>query len=310
MNTEMPVKEGFVSFHSFKTWYRIVGDHDDPGKFPLVCLHGGPGATHDYFAPLEAMEKNGRRVILYDQLGWGNSDHAHNPSMWTVNLFLDELKVIFRSLGLERVHVLGHSWGGMLAMEYALTQPTGLVSLILADTLASTPQWRVEAKRLIAELPPKVQQTLQKHEAAGTTNSPEYQKACRAFSCRYGGGHIKPKPEWVKQAFKKIKDNEVYLTMWGPSEFYATGTLKDWDITSRLGEIRVPTLVLGGKFDEATPVITETIYKGIPGSEWVIFENSAHFPHIEETELYLQVLGKFLDRAEANLSHNTKEQEK
>jgi proline-specific peptidase len=94
--------------------------------------------------------------------------------------------------------------------------------------------------------------------------------------------------------------------MWGPSEFYATGTLKDWDITSRLGEIRVPALVLGGKFDEATPVITETIHKGIPGSEWVIFENSAHFPHIEETELYLQVLSKFLERAEANLSHNTK----
>lgn len=303
---EIPIKEGFVSFHNFKTWYRIVGDHDDPGKFPLVCLHGGPGATHDYFAPLEAMEKNGRRVILYDQLGWGNSDHAHNPSMWTVNLFLDELKVIFRSLGLERVHVLGHSWGGMLAMEYALTQPTGLVSLILADTLASAPQWRAEAKRLIAELPPKVQQTLQKHEAAGTTNSPEYQKACRAFSSRYGGGHINPKPEWVKQAFKKLKYNEVYLTMWGPSEFYATGTLKDWDITSRLGEIRVPALVLGGKFDEATPVITETIHKGIPGSEWVIFENSAHFPHIEETELYLQVLSKFLERAEANLSHNTK----
>ena len=113
-----------------------------------------------------------------------------------------------------------------------------------------------------------------------------------------------------QKAFKKLTVNEVYLTMWGPSEFYATGTLKDWDITSRLGEIRVPTLVIGGRFDEATPTITETIHQGISGSEWVIFENSAHFPHIEETELYLQVLGKFLDRTEANLNRNTKEQEK
>ena len=310
MNTEMPAKEGFVSFHGYKTWYRIVGDHDDPGEFPLLCLHGGPGATHDYFEPLEAMTATGRRVILYDQLGWGNSDHPHNPSMWTVNLFLDELKVIRRSLGLEHVHILGHSWGGMLAMEYALTQPAGLASLILADTLASISQWIAEAKRLIAELPPEVQQIIRKHEAAGTTNSPEYQEACRVFSRYYCGGHIDPKPEWVKKAFKKLTVNEVYLAMWGPSEFYATGTLKDWDITSRLGEIRVPTLVIGGRFDEATPTITETIHQGIPGSEWVIFENSAHFPHIEETELYLQVLGKFLDRAEANLSHNTREQEK
>jgi len=205
MNTEMPVKEGFVSFHGYKTWYRIVGDHDDPGKFPLMCLHGGPGATHDYFTPLEAMTTTGRRVILYDQLGWGNSDHPHNPSMWTVTLFLDELKLICRSLGLERVHILGHSWGGMLAMEYALTQPAGLISLILTDTLASMPQWIAEAKRLIAKLPPKVQQTLRKHEAAGTTNSPEYQKACRVFSRYYCGGHIDPKPEWVKKPLKNLQ---------------------------------------------------------------------------------------------------------
>jgi proline-specific peptidase len=298
MELNLQAEEGFISFRGFKTWYRIVGDYEEPGKFPLICLHGGPGATHDYFKPLEAIASAGRRVILYDQLGWGNSDHIQNPSLWTVELFVDEISVIIRTLGLDRVHILGHSWGGQLAMEYALTQPPGLASLVLADTLASAPQWAEEAARLIGELPEEIQQTIHTHEAAGTTDSSEYKKAMKAFSRRHGGGHIDPKPEWVKEAFKKLEDNEIYLTMWGPSEFHVTGSLKDWDITDRLGEIRVPALVLCGRYDEATPALAETIQRGILGSELVIFENSAHFPHIEETERYLQVLEQFLRSVE------------
>jgi proline-specific peptidase len=221
--------------------------------------------------------------------------------MWTIELFVDELRIICRALGLERVHILGHSWGGQLAIEYALTQPVGLASLVLADTLASAPQWAVEAARLVSELPPVVQHTIQKHEAEGTTDSPDYREAMKVFSRRHAGGHINPKPEWVKQAFKKLENNEVYLTMWGPSEFCVTGTLKDWDITNRLGEIRVPTLVLCGRYDEATPALAETIHRGILGSELVIFENSAHFPHIEETEQYLQILDQFFSRVETRL---------
>jgi proline-specific peptidase len=297
--TDIPTKEGFISFRGLKTWYRMVGDQESPGKLPLVCLHGGPGATHDYFGSLEAFASSGRRLVLYDQLGWGNSDHIHDPSLWTVDLFVDELGQIRRQLGLERVHILGHSWGGQLAMEYALTQPPGLASLVLTDTLSSAPQWAQEAARLISQLPQEVQQTIQNHEAAGTTDSPEYQEAMKIFSRHYAGGHIDPKPEWVKKAFEKLHDNEVYLTMWGPSEFCVTGTLKDWDITNRLGEIRVPTLVLCGRDDEATPALAETIHRGIPDSEMFVFEYSAHFPHIEETEQYLQVLDQFLGRVEA-----------
>jgi proline-specific peptidase len=295
----MPTKEGFVSFRGYNVWYRTVGGREDSGKSPLLCLHGGPGATHDYFVPLEAMVATGRRVVLYDQLGWGNSDHVHDPPMWTVDLFLEELGAIRHALELERVHILGHSWGGMLAMEYALTQPEGVTSLILADTTASTPQWIAETSRLVSELPPEVQQAIRTHEAQGTTDSPKYEEACRVFSRRHAGGHIDPKPEWVEKAFEKLEDNEVYLTMWGPSEFCATGPLKDWDITDRLGEIRIPTLVIAGRYDEATPALAETVHHGIPGSELVIFENSAHFPHIEETERYLEVLCDFFDRGEA-----------
>lgn len=296
--SRFPVKEGFISFRNHHTWYRIVGKPEENGKVPLICLHGGPGATHDYFGSLEPFAATGRCVILYDQLGWGNSDHIHNPSMWTIDLFREELGEIRRALGLKHVHILGHSWGGQLAMEYALTHPEGLASLVLADTLASAQQWASEAKRLIHNLPTDVQHTIHEHEAAGTTESKEYQVAMKVFSRHYAGGHIDPKPAWVKKAFKKLENNEVYLTMWGPSEFCVTGTLKDWDIRNRLGEIHVPALVLCGKFDEATPALAETIHRGIQGSEMVIFEKSAHFPHIEETARYLQVLEDFCDRVE------------
>jgi len=299
MDTAIPIKEGLVSFRGYNVWYRIVGDREGSGKLPLLCLHGGPGATHDYLEPLEAMTATGRRVIFYDQLGSGNSDHPHNPSMWTVDLFVEEVGVVRRALGLERVHILGQSWGGMLAMEYALMQPKGLASLTVANSPASIPQWVAEANRLRAELPPDVQETLVKHEEAGTTDDPAYQEAVMVFYHRHLC-RLDPWPDCVNRTFEKLTQApEVYNTMNGPSEFHVIGTLKDWDIVNRLGEIRVPTLVIGGRYDEATPAITETVHHGIPGSEWVIFEHSSHMPHIEEPQRYMQVLDQFLSRVEA-----------
>ncbi len=243
MNKDIPTKEGFVSFRGYKVWYRIVGDREMPGKLPLLCLHGGPGAPHDYLEPLEAMAATGRRVIFYDQLGAGNSDHVHNPSLWTVPLFVEELGVVRQALGLEHVHILGQSWGGMLGMEYALTQPAGLASLIVADSPASMHQWVAEANRLRAELPSDIQETLLKHEAAGTTDDPAYQEAMLVFYRRHVC-RLDPWPDCVNRTFEKILEApEVYNTMNGPSEFHVTGVIKDWDIVNRLGEIHVPTLV-------------------------------------------------------------------
>lgn len=301
MQIESSIQEGFVSFHDYKVWYRTVGERELPGKFPLLCLHGGPGATHDYLEPLEAMASTGRRVIFYDQLGAGNSDHPHNPSLWTVPLFVEEVGVIREALGLDQLHILGQSWGGMLGMEYALTQPAGLVSLIVSDSPASMPQWVAEANRLRAELPVDVQETLLKHEAAGTTDDPAYQEAMQVFYHRHVC-RIDPLPDCVQRAFDKLDQNpEVYHTMNGPSEFHVIGSLKHWDIVDRLGEIQVPTLVLSGRYDEATPLIAETVQRGIPGAEWVLFENSSHMPHVEETERYLQVVTNFLERVESKI---------
>lgn len=298
MNSEVPSKEGTISFRNYNIWYRIVGSDEHTDKLPLLCLHGGPGIPHDYLEPLEAVANSGRRVIFYDQLGCGNSDQPHDPSLWSVDLFLEELAVVRQALGLERVHLLGQSWGGMLALEYALTQPSGLDSLILASSTASMSQWISEAQRLRNELPAAVQQTMLKHETAGTTADPEYEEATFVFLSKHLC-RLDPLPEYVNRTFAKFMQNpEVYNTLWGPSEFYVTGPLKDWEITKRLPEINVPTLITSGRYDESTPAIAETLHRGISGSEQVLFENSSHFSHAEEAEKYLQVLNQFLSRVE------------
>src|SRR5262245_3320886 len=299
MATTHHIIEGYVPFRGYHTWYRIVGEPAwDASHAPVIVLHGGPGATHDYLENLAALADARRRVILYDQVGNGNSDHPHHPDMWTVELFVNELATVRQALGLAHTHILGQSWGGMLAMEYALTQPTGLLSLVVADSPASIPQWVSEANRLRAELPPEVQATLLRHDATGATDNPEYQEAMQVFYRRHVC-RLDPQPEFVTRSFEKIAETpEVYHTMNGPSEFHVIGTLKDWDITGRLGEIHSPTLLISGAFDEATPAIMETVQRGIPGAEWELFANSSHMPHAEEPERFLQVVNAFLERHE------------
>jgi L-proline amide hydrolase len=301
MASTSPATEGYIPFKGYNVWYRIVGEREEPGKVPLLTLHGGPGACHDYLESLEAMARTGRRVIFYDQLGCGNSDQPHDPDMWTVDLFREEVDVVRSALGLERTHILGQSWGGMLGMEYALTQPSGLISLTVASSPASCPLWLSEANRLLSECPPEVQKAIAEHEAAGTTDDPAYVEAEHFFYMRHVC-RLDPWPEYVQRSFDKLAENpEVYYTMQGRSEFVMTGKFKDWDITDRLGEIRVPTLVTSGRYDEATPLIAGAVHRGIPGSEWVIFEESSHMAHAEEPERYMAVLDDFLTRVERRL---------
>jgi proline-specific peptidase len=300
MPSAAPVNEGFVPFRGFRTWYRIVGDLTQPerAKLPLLVLHGGPGESHDYLQPLEKLADSGRSIVFYDQLGGGNSDQPHDPSLWSVELFLEELSTVRQELGLDHIHLLGYSWGGMLAMEYALTQPGGLASLILASSPASIPQWIEEANRLRKELPQEVQETLRHHEEAGTTDEVAYEEAMQVYEKRHVC-RLDPWPEpWMRTLDKLMANPEVYHTMWGPSEFHATGTLKEWDIRNRLGEIDLPTLVTSGRYDAATPAIAETVHCGIAGSEWVIFEQSSHVAHLEEEDEYRHVVEDFLRRVE------------
>lgn len=291
-------REGFVPFRGLRTWYRVVGDGEHEGKLPVLLLHGGPGATHDYLEPLEALAETGRRAIFYDQLGCGRSDLG-DQSLWTVETYVAEVDAVRDLLGLERIHLFGSSWGGMLAMEYALTQPDGLESLVVASSPASMPQWVEETARLRSELPADVRAVLDRHEAAGTTDDPEYEQACEVFYRR----HVCRAPEWpdsVLRSFQFVSEHgEVYRHMNGPSEFHVVGTLREWDITGRLGEIDAPTLVVSGEFDEATPAINRTVSDGIPGAESVVYPGTSHMAHVEDTEGYCRLLDHFLTRVEA-----------
>ncbi|MCW4050414.1 MAG: proline iminopeptidase-family hydrolase [Candidatus Bathyarchaeota archaeon] len=292
-------EEGYIPFNGYKTWYGIIGEEEKQNRYPLLCLHGGPGAAHDYLIPIGKLSEQGRRVIFYDQLGAGNSDHPDKPEMWTVELYVEELGVIRKALGLDRVHILGQSWGGQLALEYTLTKPNGVESLILADSLADMSQWVSEANRLRSELPKETQAILDKHEAEGTIDDPEYEEAGMEFYRR----HMCRLPVWpdvLNKTFEKfMMYPQVYNTMWGPNEFNVTGTLREWNIVKRLKEIDVPTLILSGRYDESTPAINKTLNDGIKGSEWVMFENSSHMPHLEEPEKYLTTLDSFLRKIES-----------
>jgi proline-specific peptidase len=244
------------------------------------------------------MASTGRKVIFYDQLGCGLSDHIHDPDLWTVDLFLNELETVRKTLGLGRVHVLGHSWGGMLAMEHSLVGEGGIESLVLCDSPADMRQWASEANRLREELPREVQLTLLRNEAAGTTMAPEYQAAMLIFYRRHVC-RLDPWPAYVDRTFAQIaRDPEVYNVMNGPSEFLVTGKLKGWSIVNRLGEIDQPTLLMSGRYDEATPAIVGTIHRAVRGSEWRLFEQSSHMPHAEERRLFMATLGEFLGRVE------------
>jgi L-proline amide hydrolase len=292
--------EGRLPFRGHQVWYRIVGGGEEPGRLPVLLLHGGPGATHDYLESLEALVETGRRAIFYDQLGCGRSDLPDDPSLYTVELFVDEVDVVRSELGLDRIHLFGNSWGGMLAMEYALTQPDGLASLVLASSPASIPQWVAETGRLRSLLPEDVQETLDRHESAGTTDSQEYEDACLVFYKRHVC-RLDEWPDYVLRSFDFLQHHGlVYRTMNGPSEFHVTGTLRDWDVTGRLGEIRVPALVVSGEHDEATPAINRTVSEGIPGARSVILPGCSHMAHVEDPEGYIRLLDTFFSEVEAN----------
>jgi proline-specific peptidase len=285
----MKTEEGKINIEQgYQIWYQSIGN----GGIPLLVLHGGPGAGHDYLKPLEGLAKD-RPVIFYDQLGCGKSDQPDDRSLWRIERFVAEIDTVRRALGLEQVHLLGQSWGGWLAIEYMLTDPSGVVSLTLASTSASVPQFVAETKRLKAKLPSEVYETMQRYEASGDYHHPDYEEATLEFYRR----HVCRSAEWPEpllRSLDNLTDNPVYETMNGPNEFMVIGKLRYWDRTDRLSEISAPTLITVGRYDELTPACAETLHRGIPNSQVTIFEESAHVAHLEETEKYLQVVADFL----------------
>ncbi len=272
-------------------WTRTIGD--GPG-LPLLLLHGGPGAGHDYLEPLAALADQ-RPVVFYDQLGCGRSDIPDNRALWTIERFADEVDEVRAKLGLERCHVLGQSWGGWLGIEYLLRAPRGIASFVLASTSASIPQFARECERLIAALPQPHRDALRHHGARGEFDHPDYAAAEEAFYRR----HLCRLEEWpdcILRSVENLHHTPVYETINGPNEFTTIGNLRYWDRTADLPRITTPVLVTCGRHDELGPACAETLATHIPDAKMQVFEASAHVPHIEEPEAYLERVGAFLRR--------------
>lgn len=286
-------RDGFVQVPGGPVWYRAVGS--GPGV-PLLVLHGGPGGTSCGFSLLEPLADE-RTLIRYDQLGTGRSGRPDDVSLWTVERFVEELHAVRHALGLDQMHLLGHSWGGALAAAYVLEKGTdGIVSLTLSSPLLSTPRWIEDANLLRAQLPAAVQQTLSEHERAGTLDSEDYQAASAVFYERhvYAG----PKPVEHDSCAGAPWNPVIYQHMWGPTEFRATGTLLDFDVTPRLHEIDVPTLFVTGELDEARPETVAGFQALVPGARFEVIEGAAHFTIGKQPERYMQMLEAFLEGAE------------
>jgi L-proline amide hydrolase len=292
----------FLEWEGHRTWYRVIGEITEEGPAPAILCHGGPGATHDYLETMAALADSGRPCVFYDQLGNGHSEHLPDapPEFWSPELFQRELHALIARVGAASAyHVVGQSWGGMLAMLHALEHPPGLRSIVVCNSPSSMRLWVAEANRLRLALPADVQATLTRHEADETTDSPEYEAATQAFYERHVC-RLAMWPEFVKRSFALMASNPtVYHTMNGPSEFHTIGSLLDWDITDRLPEIDVPTLLVSGEFDEATPYIVEQIHSRIPGARWELVAGTSHLTHVEEPEIWVELVGGFLDGVDA-----------
>lgn len=296
-----PHRAGTVPFGPYETWYRVTGDLGS-GPTPLVVLHGGPGSCHDYTLRIARVAEAGRAVVHYDQIGCGRSSHRPGApaDFWSVDLFLDELDNLLAALGIASdYHLLGQSWGGMLGAEHAVRAPAGLRSLVISNSPASIALWLEGANRLRAQLPEDVRSALERHEADGTFTDPEYLAATEEYYARHVCRVVPNPPEVLSTIGLQNADPTVYHTMNGPNEFYCVGSLASWSVVDRLDRVVAATLLISGRYDEATPEAVRPFFERIRDVRWEVMAESSHMPFIEETEEYLRVVNAFLAEHDA-----------
>jgi proline-specific peptidase len=287
--------EGTINVLGFNLYYRTA--EPAPGvkvKGNILCLHGGPGAPHNYLLSLVDLANYGYRVIFYDQLGVGKSEMPKNKYIFSIEYGVEEVEAFRQAMNLGKVNLFGSSYGGLLAIAYALKYQKNLKSLVTAGGLASVPLTVAEMQRMKSELPAEVVSVLQKYESVGDFENQEYQDASMHFYRK----HVCRMAEWpaeVQQTMSNMS-RPVYYFMNGPNEYTIVGNMMYWDVTARLPTIKVPTLVTGGRYDEVSTKVAESIHRGIKGSKRLTFEDSSHMPFWEEREMYLKSVAKFLDQ--------------
>ncbi|RPD66179.1 proline iminopeptidase [Lentinus tigrinus ALCF2SS1-7] len=276
--------EGHIPFtyqgETYQTYYKVFGDLKDRTHPPLVCLHGGPGLSHDALLPISDLGDASIPVIFYDQIGNAGSTHLKDkpPTFWTIDLFIDELENLLEHFGVQDgFHLLGHSWGGVLG------QPPGLQKLILADTLAATSLWGQSNMQLMQFFPKEVQEGL----AGGMKDPKAFQAALREFHAHHGC-LVKPfPPEFVYSLDQVFGEN-------GDPTVAGAPILKDWTVVDRLHLVRVPTFVINGRKDVSQDFVVAPFFERIPKVKWVTFEKSSHTPFWEERERFMQLVRDFL----------------
>lgn len=284
----MKITTGTMPFKGYQTYYRIVGE--PTANAPLLLIHGGPGSTHNYFEVLDDLAVTTRRqIISYDQIGCGESYVDGHPELWTLTTWLDELEALRSHLHLNRVNLLGQSWGGMLIIAYMIDRhPEGIESIILSSTLPSSELWSHEQQRLISFMPADEQEAIARAVATGNFDDPAYLKANDHYTVLHADEITDASPECLRRP--KRFGTESYLTAWGPNEYTPTGTLRDFDYTDRLGEITDPTLIISGTNDECTPLIAKTMDDNMPNAIWELLDGARHMTFIDQTDTYKQLL--------------------
>lgn len=290
----MKINEGYMPFMGYKTYYRTVGERTD--KAPLILMHGGPGSTHNYFEVLDRVaEEDGRMLVMYDQIGCGNSYVDGRPELWTAETWVNELIALRKHLGLDTCHLLGQSWGGMLLLTYICGyEHSGVKSGILSSTLPASWLWGIEQARMIKELPEEYQEAIKTATETGDYSNDIYQRAEEEYMLRHAAG--KPDPDGPECLLRKKRTGrESYVVGWGPNEYTPMGTLKDYDVIDKLKDIKEPCLVINGGNDLCTPYIAKVMYDNIPNSRWELFRECRHMCFVEDNDHYVEVLKEWLN---------------
>jgi proline iminopeptidase len=302
-NTETGVQNGGVKVITietpkgkFKVWTKRIGNNP---QIKLLLLNGGPGLTHEYFECFENfLPAEGIEFIYYDQLGCGNSDNPKDTTLWDLNRFVEEVEQVRIALDLNKdnFYLLGHSWGGILAMQYSLKYQNNLKGLIISNMMASCPQYGKYAQDVLSkQMNPQVLDTIRKLEANGDFSNPKYMELLMPnfyaeHICRIP---LEKWPEPVTRSLAKV-NSSLYVTMQGPSEFGIAGNLAKWDVTKELNKISVPTLTIGGKYDTMDPEHMKWISKQVQNGTFLFCENGSHMSLYDDQQTYFTGLIKFI----------------
>lgn len=285
---EQAPREGFIEVTGGKVWYRINGTGSKP---PILLLHGGPGSSSYYLDPLIPLSKD-RPVIFIDQLGCGRSTRITDTTLMTIEHYVEEVEQVRKALHLENFYLYGHSWGTMLALDYYLKYPNEVKAILFHSPLFSTDRWIKDADTLIAALPDSIQMAIRLNEKSKTFGNADYQKAMEVF---YGNFYVRMgRSQSQLDSIKMFDGTNVYTFMWGPSEFTATGNLLHYERLKNLAEIRVPTLLLTGEYDEARPTTVRYFQSLIPGSEFVIVKKAGHQTMYDNPQETIEAISPFL----------------